>query len=102
MSVQDSFWMKIPDKGVKIEVFIGHPPCYSCLKTLKTVSELGMEHLDKLHILVYVGKSGEELFKEYGLSCVPSVVVDEVIKISGIAPPEDLLVEAVKKIAGVG
>ena len=102
MSDREDFWAKIPDKGVKLEVFVGHPPCPSCLKTLKIVSELGMTHFDKLHILIYVGKSGEEQFKGYGLTCVPSVVVDEIIKISGIAPTEELLIEAVKKMSGVG
>lgn len=93
-------WDEIEDRSITIEAITANPPCPGCLELMQVVAEVGLEHGSKLNIINYVGKMGNEIFKKYGLTCVPAVVVNETVRIMGVAPSKETLIKAIGEAAG--
>ncbi len=93
-------WDEIEDKSITIEAITANPPCVGCLELIKVVAELGLEHGDKLNIINYVGKMGEEAFKKYGITAVPAVVVNDTVRIMGVAPSKETMIMAIGEACG--
>lgn len=83
---------------VTIEFFSGDPPCASCVKLIKLADEIEQKYRDQIKVFKYSGKDGTAKFHEYGLECVPAVVVNGFIRIEGICPSRKLLEKAIAEM----
>lgn len=103
MSEKRDFWDLIPNRSIKMEVFVCDPltACIGCVKMLKVVGEAGSEHFEKFNIILYAGEAGLSKFNEYNLLCCPALVLNEVVIINGVAPSKETLTEAIKEAAGL-
>lgn len=93
-------WDEIEDGSITIEAITANPPCPGCLELMKVVAEVGLEHGKKLNIVNYVGAMGNEAFKKHGLTAVPAVVINETVRIMGVAPDKETLIKAIGEAAG--
>jgi len=82
---------------VRMEVFSGDPPCPGCEAILKLADEFAAKYEGELEVVKYVGEQALGKFEEYGLSCVPAVVVQAKIRIEGICPSRATLATALRE-----
>ena len=80
---------------VKLEAFLStsNNSNDECLSRL--LKEVKGEFGDKVEITSCKGQN--ELFKEYGLTATPALVIEEMIKIMGFCPSKETLVSALKE-----
>ena len=84
-------------KPVKIEAFIGQPPCPGCLELEDLCRETGARLGERLELRIYLGAEGQERMAELGLKVVPAVVIENLIRIEGICPSRETLWKALKE-----
>jgi predicted DsbA family dithiol-disulfide isomerase len=80
---------------VKIEVFLSTFNDSNDSSVSKLLEEINEEFGDKVEIATFEGRN--ELFKEYGLTATPAVVIEEMIKIMGFCPSKETLVSALRE-----
>jgi len=80
---------------VKIEVFLSVPTCSGGVSLSRLLKEIEREFGDKVEIVTYEGQN--ELFKEYGLTAAPAVVVGELVRIMGVCPSKETLISALRE-----
>ena len=84
--------------AVLLEVFSGDPPCPGCVAILAMADRLAEKYsAEELEVRKYVGQDALEKYAEYDLSCVPTAVVNGVIKIEGTAPDEGTMNNALRE-----
>jgi len=83
--------------AVTMEVFSGDPPCPGCVAILKLADEFAAEYEGDLEVTRYIGEQALPKFEEYGLSCVPAVVIEEKIRIEGMCPSRATLSTALRE-----
>lgn len=82
---------------VRMEVFSGDPPCPGCSALLALADEYAKKYQGKLEVAKLIGDQAMPKFKEYGLVCVPAVVINENIRIEGICPSRTTLDNALRE-----
>jgi len=83
---------------VLLEVFSGDPPCPGCVAIIDLARRVKAQYTDEeLALRVYSGQDAMAKFEEYGLSCVPSAVVNGSIRIEGMCPTEATLNSALRE-----
>jgi len=80
---------------VKIEVFFSIANDSKDVSMSKLLEEIKQDFGDKVEIATFEGRN--ELFKEYGLTATPAVVIEEMIKIMGFCPSKETLVSALRE-----
>jgi protein-disulfide isomerase len=80
---------------VLIEVFASLPPCSGGWLVKKRVKELEKRYGDRVEIKIYEGIN--EKVNEYGIETTPAIVIDEDIRIIGVAPSIETLENALKE-----
>jgi protein-disulfide isomerase len=78
-----------------IEVFASLPPCSGGRLVKKRMKELEKRYGDRVEIKIYEGIN--EKVKEYGIETTPAIVIDEDIRIIGVAPSIETLENALKE-----
>jgi len=82
---------------VKMEVFSGDPPCPGCLAVLELADEFAKKYKSKLEVIKLIGEEATAKFDEYKLGCVPTVVINQHIRIEGICPSRTTLTNALRE-----
>ena len=82
---------------VRMEVFSGDPPCPGCSALLTLADEYSKKHQGKLEVVKLIGNQAMAKFEEYGLGCVPAIVINEKIRIEGICPSHSTLDNALRE-----
>lgn len=80
---------------VKIEAFFSTYNDSNDRSLSRLLKEIERELGNKVEIISYKGQN--KLFEEYGLTAMPAVVIEEVIKIVGFCPSKETLVSAMKE-----
>jgi protein-disulfide isomerase len=78
-----------------IEVFASLPPCSGGRLVKKRMKELEKRYGDRVEIKIYEGIN--EKVREYGIETTPAIVIDEDIRIIGVAPSIETLENALKE-----
>ena len=78
-----------------VEVFTSLPPCSGGRLMKRMVEELKQKYGDKIEVRLYEGVT--EKTKEYGIDTTPAVVIDNDIRIIGVAPSMETLENALKE-----
>jgi hypothetical protein len=84
-------------KPVKIEGFIGQPPCPGCRELEQLCAELKVSLGEQVHCVLRKGIDGRERMMELGLKVVPAVVIENLIRIEGICPSQETLRKALRE-----
>jgi hypothetical protein len=84
-------------KPVKIEAFIGQPPCPGCRELEQLCAELKVSLGEQVHCVLHQGIDGRERMAELGLAVVPAMVIENLIRIEGICPSRETLWKALKE-----
>jgi len=82
---------------VTMEVFSGGSLCSGCAAILELADKYEQRHKDGLKIVRFIGDNATSRFGEYGLGCVPAVVINKTIRIEGICPSEETLDNALRE-----
>jgi hypothetical protein len=82
---------------VTMEIFSGGSLCAGCVAILKLADIYEERHKGTLEIIRYIGDGATSRFDEYGLGCVPAVVINKTIRIEGICPSEETLDNALRE-----
>ena len=82
---------------VRMEVFSGDPPCPGCSALLTLADEYAKKYQGRLEVNKLIGNQAMAKFEEYGLVCVPAVVINENIRIEGICPSRTTLDNALRE-----
>jgi hypothetical protein len=82
---------------VTMEVFSGGSLCSGCMAILQLADKYEERHEDRLKVVRFIGDDGTSRFEEYGLGCVPAVVINKTIRIEGICPSEETLDNALRE-----
>lgn len=82
---------------VRMEVLSGDPPCPGCVAILELAREFEDKYAGELEVVTLVGEEATQKFEEYGLFCVPAVVVNETIRIEGMCPSRATLNNALRE-----
>jgi glutaredoxin len=85
---------------VKVEIFSGDPPCPGCEALLKIADWIEKKYKGKVDVYRYVGEGGVKKFEAYKLDMVPTIVVNEKIRVIGMCPSMET-VEAMLREAGL-
>ena len=84
-------------RPVKIEAFIGQPPCPGCLELEDLCREMGERLGARLEFQIFKGQEGRERMKGLGLKVVPALVVEGLIRIEGICPSRETFFKALRE-----
>jgi hypothetical protein len=84
-------------KPVKIEAFIGQPPCPGCLELEELCREMSGRLGERLELKVFKGTEGRERMDALGLKIVPALVLEGLIRIEGICPSREMFLKALKE-----
>jgi hypothetical protein len=82
---------------VTMEVFSGGSLCPGCVSILGLADEYAERYKGKLEVIKFVGDAATSKFDEYGLGCVPAVVINKRIRIEGICPSRATLDNALRE-----
>jgi hypothetical protein len=85
-------------KPVRIEAFIGHPPCPGCQELEALCLEMERDLGERLALNLYRGRAAQTRFEELGLKVVPAIVIENMIKIEGVCPSKETLRKALKEV----
>ncbi len=80
---------------IKIEAFLSSTPDAKDDNLLKLLKEIGQEYNEKVEIIINRGWS--ELYKEYNLSALPALIVDDLIRFIGVCPDKETVLSALKE-----
>jgi len=80
---------------VLVEVFASLPPCSGGRMVKKMVREIAEKYGDRVEVKIYEGMN--EKVKEYGIERTPAIVIDQDIRIIGLAPSMETLENALKE-----
>ena len=83
--------------AVKMEVFSGDPPCPGCEAVLKLADGFAATYEGEVEVVKHIGEQALAKFEEYGLSCVPAVVIEGKIRIEGVCPSAATLTTALRE-----
>lgn len=78
-----------------VEVFASLPPCSGGRLVKKMMGEIEEKYGDQVEIKIYEGINDK--VKEYGIETTPAIVIDEDIRIIGVAPSMQTLEDALKE-----
>ena len=78
-----------------VEVFASLPPCSGGRLVKKMMREIAAKYGDRVEIKIYEGINDK--VKEYGIETTPAIVIDEDIRIIGVAPSMETLEDALKE-----
>jgi hypothetical protein len=78
-----------------VEVFASLPPCSGGRLVKKMMKAIQEKYGDRVEINVYEGVN--DRVKEYGIETMPAIVIDEDIRIIGVAPSMQTLEDALKE-----
>ena len=81
--------------GLFVEVFTSLPPCSGGRLVRRAIERLKQKYGDKIEVRIYEGVT--EKTKEYGIDTTPAVVIDNDIRIIGVAPSMETLENALKE-----
>ena len=84
-------------KPIKIEAFIGQPPCPGCQELELLCADLKGALGEQVQCVLRKGVAGRERMAELGLKVVPAVVIGNLIRIEGICPSRETLWRALKE-----
>ncbi len=84
-------------KPIKIEAFIGQPPCPGCLELEALCREMTNRWGEQLECRVYIGAEGQARMETLGLKIVPALVIENLIRIEGICPSRETLSKALQE-----
>ena len=84
-------------KPIKIEAFIGQPPCPGCLELEDLCREMGNRLGERLELRVFKGAEGRERMAVLGLKVVPALLVEGLIRIEGICPSRETFSKALRE-----
>jgi hypothetical protein len=82
---------------VKLEVFVGDPPCPGCVAIIDLARRVATRYPDDLELTILAGAEAMTKFEEYKLFCVPAAVVNGTIRIEGMCPSESTLNNALRE-----
>lgn len=82
---------------ITMEVFSGGPYCPGCVSILELAAEYAQKYPEKLIVIPFIGDEATSRFEEYGLGCVPTIVINKTIRIEGICPSRTTLDNALKE-----
>jgi hypothetical protein len=82
---------------VQLEISSGDPPCPGCVAIVELAQRVAAKYEDELELVIYEGAGAMEKFEEYGLFCVPAVVINGTIRIEGMCPSEATLNNALRE-----
>jgi hypothetical protein len=82
---------------VKLEVFVGDPPCPGCVAIIDLAQRVATRYPDDLELTILAGAEAMTKFEEYKLFCVPAAVVNGTIRIEGMCPSESTLNNALRE-----
>ena len=82
---------------VMMEVFSGGSLCPGCTAVLELADRYAGRHKGRLEVIRFVGDEATSKFEEYGLGCVPAVIINKTIRIEGICPSEETLDNALRE-----
>ena len=82
---------------IRMEVFSGDPPCPGCSSLLALADEYAEKYQGKLEVTKLIGDQAMAKFEEYGLVCVPAVVINEKIRIEGVCPSRATMDNALRE-----
>ena len=85
---------------VKVEIFSGDPPCPGCEALLKISDWIDKKYKGKVVVYRYIGEKGIKKFNAYKLDMVPTIVINEKIRVIGMCPSKET-VEAMLREAGL-
>ncbi len=78
-----------------VEVFASLPPCSGGRLVKKMMKKVEEKYGDRVEIKIYEGINDK--VKEYGIETTPAIVIDEDIRIIGVAPSMETLEDALKE-----
>jgi predicted DsbA family dithiol-disulfide isomerase len=78
-----------------VEVFASLPPCSGGRLVRKMMKVIEEKYGDRVEIKIYEGIN--EKVEEYGIETTPAIVIDEDIRIIGVAPSMETLENALKE-----
>ena len=84
-------------RPVRLEAFIGEPPCPGCQELEQLCAELKASSGEQVHCVLYKGIGGKERMAELGLKVVPAIVIENLIRIEGICPSRETLWKALRE-----
>ena len=84
-------------KSIKIEVFIGQPPCPGCLELEDLCREMRARLGDRLEFCIYKGAEGQGRMALQNLKVVPALVIEGLIRIEGVCPSRETLFKALRE-----
>lgn len=82
---------------VKMEVLSGDPPCPRCLSILELADEVARKYEMRLEVIKLIGEEALAKFEEYGIGCVPAIVINGKIRIEGICSSRETLANALRE-----
>lgn len=84
-------------RPVKLEAFVGQPPCPGCLELEDLCREMMDQLGGRLDCRIFRGPEGREPMDRSGLKVVPAVVIAGLIRIEGICPSRETLIKALRE-----
>jgi hypothetical protein len=84
-------------KPIKIEAFIGRPPCPGCLELEELCREMNDRLGERIECRLYAGTEGRERMNILGLKVVPALVIETLIRIEGICPSRETFFKALRE-----
>ena len=84
-------------RPIKLEAFVGQPPCRGCLELEDLCREMVAQLGDRLDCRLFKGPEGRERMERAGLKVVPAVVIEGLIRIEGICPSRETLIKALRE-----
>jgi hypothetical protein len=84
--------------AIKIEAFVGQPPCPGCQELERLCREMQDRFGDRLECLLYQGAAGMGRMEALGLKIVPALVIEGLIRIEGICPTRETFFKGLEEV----
>lgn len=83
---------------VIIRVFSsGSPYCSGCVDILRLADEIERNYGERVEIVRFVGEEVASKLKEFGLGCVPAMIIGDGVIFDGLCPSFSTVQEALKE-----
>lgn len=83
----------------KIIVFTsGNPYCSACVEISKLIEKLREDCRDHVKVIEFTGEEAMSKLEEYGLSFLPSLIINDDVIIEGVCPSLETLKKALKEV----
>jgi hypothetical protein len=80
---------------VKIEAFFSVPPCSGGISLLRLLEEIKSEYGERIDLKIFRGP-GPRL-EELKISSLPAVVIGDLVRIMGVCPSRETLINALQE-----